>query len=92
MKIIGKMQWSRLLLYSYQRFEELQARDVNSFWNKISSELVSLGYKKSAAECKNKFEKLKEKYKTTVDNNSRSGASLKKCDYYDVSICKFLYL
>nr|XP_012219694.1 PREDICTED: trihelix transcription factor GTL1-like [Linepithema humile] len=52
-------------------------------WKKIADCLKEKGYIYTAKQTENKWKNLRKSYIKTKDHNSKSGASFKKCKYYD---------
>ncbi|EFN85916.1 hypothetical protein EAI_13708, partial [Harpegnathos saltator] len=52
-------------------------------WNKIVEFFKDKGYIFTGKQVENKWKNLRKTYIKIKDNNSKSGAALKKCKYYD---------
>ncbi|XP_036148167.1 trihelix transcription factor GTL1-like [Monomorium pharaonis] len=52
-------------------------------WKKIAEFFKEKGYTYTAKQIENKWKNLRKNYMKIKDNNKKSGASLKKCKYFD---------
>jgi len=55
----------------------------DTVWKKIADCLNEKGYTYTIKQIENKWKNLRKNYIKVKDNNSKSGASFKKCKYYD---------
>jgi len=52
-------------------------------WKKIAEFFKEKGYSYTAKQIENKWKNLRKNYMKIKDNNNKSGASFKKCKYFD---------
>jgi len=52
-------------------------------WKKIAEFFKEKGYSYTAKQIENKWKNLRKSYMKIKDNNNKSGASFKKCKYFD---------
>ncbi|XP_020298477.1 trihelix transcription factor GTL1-like [Pseudomyrmex gracilis] len=75
-----------LLFYLYKDHLPLFKNDKirnNIVWKKIGNCLKEKGYTYTVKQIENKWKNLRKNYIKVKDHNSKSGASYKKCKYYD---------
>ncbi|KAK1418673.1 hypothetical protein QVD17_27819 [Tagetes erecta] len=53
-----------------------------SLWEKISQEMLELGYKRSAKRCKEKWENINKYFRKTKDGNKKRSLESRTCPYY----------
>ncbi|KYM97842.1 hypothetical protein ALC62_11467 [Cyphomyrmex costatus] len=75
-----------MLLFSLRKDDDLFKNDKirnETVWKKIAESFKEKGYIYTVKQIENKWKNLRKNYMKTKDNNNKSGASFKKCKYFD---------